>query len=92
VLDAERVADPGVWDGDLLHFSQTATNDPGNLAAMVVSQHGHGRAWLNLRLVALEDRAWVWLRLRHAAELGPVACLFAADLPQLALLEDEPDA
>jgi hypothetical protein len=90
VLDAECVADDNTWDGNLLHFSMRSSNDPGDLAAMVVSQHGHGCGWLNLRLVELADRPWVWLKLRAAAEMGPCTILFASDLPQPVLLSDEP--
>jgi hypothetical protein len=84
VLDAEpTTAAPRYWDGDLLHFTEQASRDESAIAAMVIGQDGHGRGWLNLRLVPPALRPWVWLRLRCAAEHGPGAILYAEDLALL---------
>ena len=75
------------WDGDLEHFSTRATADPSDVAAEVVSGHGHARAWLNLRLCPRELRGLVWLRLRWSAARGPFDVLYAEDV---AALVDDP--
>jgi hypothetical protein len=88
VLDAERTYTP-YWDGDLMHFAIRASARPGTLAAMVVAEDGHARAWMNLRYCHEAIRTLVWLRLRRAAQRRACTVLYAEDLVPLALLAED---
>jgi hypothetical protein len=85
VLNAERTAAATVpyWDGDLDHFSTRASRRDGGIAATVLAQGGHARAWMNLMHVPAPLRPLVWLRLQWLAARTPFAVLYASDLAPL---------
>jgi len=87
VLDVERMAAARYWDGDLMHFTTRASCRPGRLAAMVVAEDGHARAWMNLDHCRQRDRTLIWLRLQAAALRHACALLWAEDLAALATVD-----
>ena len=92
MLDVERTTTAPFWDGDLMHFATRASCRPGQLAAMVVAEDGHARAWMNLDHCRQRDWPWIWMRLQRAAGQRTCTLLWASDLAVLVSDDDREEA
>ena len=71
----------GLWDGDLRRISTGMWFEDSDVAAFVVSEDGHARVWMNAAHISGLDGWLVWMWARKQARRGPVAWLYAHELP-----------
>ena len=71
----------GLWDGDLRHITTGLWVEESDVAAVVISERGGARIWMNARHIVGLDGWLVWLWAREQARHEPVAWLYAHELP-----------